>query len=236
MNARNPYESGTLLAMPQGSMHPGGLRLTARAARLAGLREGMSVADIGCGTGATVEFLSGAFKVKAVGFELSRKLVDLGLERRPGLDLRRWDGATLPFEEASLDAVFSECMLSVMGGIGGVLTRCREALKPDGALILSDIYARKHPAPGLCAGHPGTESEIQGVLERAGFRIVLSEDHTPALRTFVAMLFDQSGGLDRIGPLFGAGRCRRGVQPRLSDLGYILIIGRKEKRRKDQDE
>jgi len=70
-----------------------------------------------------------------------------------------------------------------------------------------------------------TRSELEDAIELAGFEIVLSEDHTPALRTFVAMLVDRCRGLDKVGSFFCTSKDRGDIK--MSALGYLLTISKK---------
>lgn len=204
-------------------MHPGGLRLTDRAVRLAGLREGMRAADIGCGTGVTAAFLAGKYKLNVVGLEISGALIDIGLKNNPGLNLIHWDCGTFPFEDNSLDAILFECTLSVIGNTPNVLAQCVKALKRTGALIISDVCARNNVKNGNNA--PLTLGMLEKLLFNAGFEISINEDHTPALRTYAAELIENCGNTTDIGQFLGA--CCDNSGLRLSDIGYTLIIARK---------
>jgi arsenite methyltransferase len=227
VNMINIYESSIFTQLPDGSMHPGGLRLTNRAVRLAALKADMHVADIGCGTGVTAAFLTDKYKLTVVGLEISGALIDIGLKNNPGLHLIRWNCETFPFEDESLDAIFFECTLSVIGNIQSVLSQCAKALKAAGAIIISDVCSRQSDSEKIktAKNTPPTSVMMQEMLSRSGFDVVLAEDHTPALRTFLAQLREQNGSNLDTCAFFGA--C--GAQPgaRLSDFGYSLIIARK---------
>lgn len=219
----NIYESEAVMRTQSGSMHPGGLRLTDRAARLADLRVGMRCADIGCGSGASAAFLTEKYTLAVVGLDISGALIDIGLKNNPGLNLLRWDGQSLPFEDSSLDAAFFECTLSVLGNAPSMLAHCAKALKPSGAVIISDVYARCRAGSGSLSLY--TAGELTAALTTAGFDVIISEDHTPALRNFAAELREKSETEYDVGCFFGAACDLKNF--RLSDLGYMLVIARK---------
>jgi ubiquinone/menaquinone biosynthesis C-methylase UbiE len=215
-------------------MHPGGLRLTDRAVRLAALKAGMHAADIGCGTGATSVFLREKHNLNVVGLEISETLIDIGLKNHPGLNLIRWDCQTLPFEPHSLDAIFFECTLSLLGDVRQILTQTLKALKNSGSLIISDVCAKRR----VGTGDPLllTSGELAEVLADSGFDIIAHADHTAALRTYAAELWGKTvdatdaaavNGTFDAGCFFGGTCDISGV--RFSDLGYTLIIARKNK-------
>jgi ubiquinone/menaquinone biosynthesis C-methylase UbiE len=213
----NIYESDIFSGLSDRSMHPGGVRLTDRAARLAGLTSGLRCADIGCGTGVTCAYLAGKYGLDITGLDISQALIDAGRRAQPGLDLRCVDCRTLPFESASLDAVLLECTLSVIGS--GVLTECCRVLKPAGKLILSDITL-KNPVADMTAA-PFTAPQLQASLESSGFSVGIIEDHTPALRTYAAELVTNGGDTPEILQCL----CSPGL--RLRDLSYHLFIATK---------
>ncbi len=222
----NIYESDLFASRPGRSMHPGGLRLTNRAARLAGLREGMLVADIGCGTGETCAFLEEKYGLRAIGLDISGTLVTEGLGRHPGLELIHWDCLTFPFEPDSLDAVLFECTLSVIGHAPAVLSDAAEALKPSGLLIVSDVCAKT--AGDMLSGRSVTVDALEAQITAAGFTIAVSEDHTAALRTYAAELATYDGVKPLAAELLG--NCAGCQNVRLSHLGYRLIIARQNER------
>lgn len=215
----NIYEAAPFRNLPDGAMHPGGLRLTDRAVRLAGLRAGMRAADIGCGTGATVAHLEDKYKLNAVGLELSPKLIDIGRARHPGLRLFQGDCTTLPFEDESLDVILFECTLSVIGNTAQRIAQVAKALTNGGIIIISDLCATEegHPLP--------TANQLCALLLSAGFQVLLQEDHTDALRTYRAQLRDCSqAGFDAC-LQDSLSCCISGL--RWSALGYTLFIAQK---------
>lgn len=215
----NIYESGVFTAPEGMPMHPGGLRLTDRAARLAGLSPGMATADVGCGAGGTSAFLASKYRLRMIGLEISKTLVEAGLKNHPDLELLHWDGGAFPMEDSSLDAAVIECVLSVADRPGQILRECARCLKKDGRLIVSDVVLKREDAEaGLF-----TAEGLTKLLLECGFSVTICEDHTPALRTYIAELRDRCGdGFDACA-LLG---CRAPV-PGLSAVGYALIIARK---------
>ena len=215
----NPYESEQILRNDDGTMHPGGLRLTARAARLAGLAPGMRVVDYGCGTGVTAFYLSREIGVDATGVDVSEALVKEGRGLFPGLNLTASPDGEIPTAAQGLDAVFAECSLSVIGDIGEPLRRFYGALAEGGRLVISDVYLRRPDAGNFL----WTMDELRGFIEDSGFFILHCEDHTPALRTYAARLFEEGSGSACCSPLFA----KMPEKTPFSALGYVLIIAEK---------
>ena len=215
----NPYEADLLASGP---MHPGGARLTARALRLAGLRGGMRVADIGCGAGETARFIAETYPdTDVTGLDISEKLIERARKSNNTsaqficVDVREG----LPLAPARLDAAVVECALSAIGDAPRVLANIALALKPGGRLIVSDIYA-KQPS-----GIADTRQELCEKLASAGFTVLHEEDHTAALVTYVAEMYERGAACCE--PF-----CRFAGTPR---PGYVLLICKKEAAHAEND-
>ncbi len=219
----NIYESEEFSFLKDHSMHPGGLRLTDRAARLAGLHKGMKAADIGCGAGSTAGYLTRRYGLVMTGIDISEPLIGIGQQKNPGLNFILRDSKSLPLKSHSLDAVLFECSLSVMNFDDKILAECADALRINGKLIISDLFARQNEhSPSILPCFTTLESR----LVEFGFTIEVGEDHTPALITYAAEISEQFGGACEAGR-FLCTRFSKGFK--LSDHCYRLIIARKIK-------
>jgi SAM-dependent methyltransferase len=182
------------------SRHPGGLNLTERAVRLAQLKPGMRVLDVGCGDGLAVELLRKS--------GIDARGADLAAEN--SAYITRADAAALPFADGEFDAILFECSLSEMDDAIAALHEAERVVKPRGLLIMSDIFAKKQ-GPGL----PWITDDIRKILKWAGFGITIAEDHTPALVTYAAEAIANNEPF-----------CN-GIDAR--QLGYCLVIAEKYK-------
>lgn len=167
---KNPYEA---LSEKMTPMHPGGLRLTDRAARKAGLRAGMTVLDLGCGGGDSAAHLARVYGVTAVGLDISPALTAQAAAQFPHVAFLTGDARDTGLPAGSFDAVLAECVLSVAGDL---LPEINRLLRPGGLFIYSDLYNRQG------------EAALIARLSDAGFRTLFSEDHSPALVTYAAEL------------------------------------------------
>ncbi len=224
----NCYENLELLDSCGGVLRPGGLELTRRALDFCGLEPGGSVLDLGCGAGASLAFLRG-LGFSAFGLDISRALLAGAAGKGPVL----LAGAEVwPFKAASFNAVFCECVLSVLTERRKALAEARRCLRPGGRLIISDLClpdgkwteetsggsgAGEADVPGGAA-RPWTEGEFAANLRQAGLKVRLQEDHRPALKEFAARLIWNCNGLpSELAQTFGG----------VKNLSYCLTIAEK---------
>jgi len=117
--------------------------------RRSGVEQGMTVLDLGCGSGAFTTLLARVVgaqgKVYAVDLQagmldqLKRKL-----SRAENLDISNVeiglaDAYELPFEDDSFDLVFMVAALQEIFDRGRALREARRVLKPDGILAVSEL-------------------------------------------------------------------------------------------------
>ncbi|MDR1803171.1 MAG: class I SAM-dependent methyltransferase [Treponema sp.] len=190
----------------------GGLALTKEALDFCGFVSGSRLADIGCGSGATVRYL------RAAGFDATGLDCDAAIVEQAGPHCRLGDASRLPFEAESLDGLFFECSLSQMASRQSVLAEARRILKSEGRLVISDLYFRGEIQGGFLPNAGGWKK----IITEAAFSVLLFEDKSDGLAEFTAQLLWQHGRAG-IKELCGcdmdelkAGRC-----------GYFLLIAQK---------
>ena len=138
--------------------HPGAEAHTRRMLALAGLPKGARVLDMGAGAGEALALL------RECGFDAR----GIDLEPRSD-DVERADFLRAPFPDGSFDAVLSQCAFFVSGDPRAALREAHRLLKPNGTLLLSDVFFEE----------PGA------MLEAAGFKIERMEDMTPLWRDYI---------------------------------------------------
>ena len=232
------YESREMRAVTGPAIRPGGLTLTERALDLCSIPDGAKVLDVGCGVGATVEFLCQERHHAAVGVDMSSLLLKEGIERRPNLGLLQGTAENLPFSSGAFSALFCECVLSLLPDPSLVLKEFVRVLNPEGFLILSDVYARM-PDEASSLPHLPVRCCIKGAVgmrqiiawvEESGLTIVTWEDHSALLKQLAAQLIFSFGSLNA----FWATACSEGLPDAIEATvkrarpGYYLLIARRK--------
>jgi ubiquinone/menaquinone biosynthesis C-methylase UbiE len=162
---------------------PGDDAATSRAIDLAGLRgrDGLRIADVGCGTGASTLALArelGA-EITAIDFvpafleTLEARAAAAGVGDRITTLAASMDA--LPFSRGSLDAIWSEGAIYNIGFEAGARS-WRRFLKPGGVLAVSELTWLTEKRPAALQAHwdaeypeVATASAKFAVLERAGY-------------------------------------------------------------------
>lgn len=230
LNISQPYESSAVRAVTGPAIRPGGLTLTGRAADHCRLGPGDRVLDVGCGTGATADFLTARYGARVVGMDLSDILLAEARRQHPKAVLVRGDADRLPLKTAGFNAVFCECVCSLLSDPARALDEWQRVLVPGGTLVLADLYCRmpRTPmaGPAAAAGCLGGATDRPTMFRRirsAGFAVEVWEDHSQALKRLAAEMV--WAGVSLTG-LWGES-CSRGACSHDNRPGYGLIVARK---------
>jgi len=220
-------------------MRPGGFSLTERMLQLCAFKPGDRVADIGCGFGATVEYLRRSHGIDALGIDSSASFLAQGLWRNLYVPLSTAFAEDLPFELGTLDGILAECSLSVIANKQRALAECCRALRPGGTLAVTDVYARNTEALDAVRGIPlpfgitgiMTQATMTAMVKRQGFSLTTWEDHSQVLKQYLFQTImeedSSASGTSCLGQ--GINSCQESLTllKRLS-LGYFLLIASKE--------
>jgi len=113
------------------------LRLVTTCMQLAGLKPGARVADLGCGSGAFTDLLNKQ-GYRAIGLDLSPKLIALGRAKYPGIELLEADVEHLPFSGEGLDGVLLSGLLHHLPDPSPCAREVFRVLKHGGAFAAFD--------------------------------------------------------------------------------------------------
>ena len=114
-----------------------------------GIRRGMTVVDLGCGSGAFTTFVARAVgdggKVYAVDIQpemlqqLERKLAKPENQDIKNIELKQASAYDLPFEDGTLDLVYMVTVLQEIPDRSRALREVRRVLKPSGILAVTEF-------------------------------------------------------------------------------------------------
>ncbi|MCG6878215.1 MAG: class I SAM-dependent methyltransferase [Deltaproteobacteria bacterium] len=237
MAALRPYESREFRRVTGPTLRPGGFALTERALEVCELKTGMTVLDVGCGMGASVNRLSSGHGLKSLGVDASFSLLRDSPEQNPSVMLINGRAEALPFRDHAFDGVFCECVLSLLPDPLGALNEFCQVLKSGGRLVITDIYARL-PEGALTLRPLGLNCCLKGIrsrgkmmeeIERAGLQLLFWEDHSRLLKHLAAQIVFAYGSMKAFWAVF-APECRTAVLDGAiaeAEPGYCLLVAQK---------
>lgn len=162
---------------------------------LAGLREGETVLDLGCGAG--FDCFLAAQRVgphgRVIGVDMTLEMIARAREnaRKAGyanVEFRLGEIEHLPLADASVDAVISNCVINLSPDKPTVFREAYRVLHPGGRLLVSDVVLMR-PLPDAvrqspdayvaCVAGASLKDEYLDAIRAAGFRNVCIVGETP---------------------------------------------------------
>jgi arsenite methyltransferase len=225
------YENPKIHEVTGETIRPGGFALTKRAIEYCGFEKGAKLLDVGCGMGATVEYLVDEYKFDAMGIDASPILLKKKNPLRPDLLLIEGKGESLPMESDKLDGVICECSFSLLEDQKKALNEFYRVLKDKGTLIITDMYVRNPSAlkslhnRGIKSCITGAKSQLEYIkmLADSGFDLMLWEDHTKYLAELTAKLILSDLSIEE----FFCSCVKADIKA--AKLGYFILIAKKNK-------
>ncbi|ROT78692.1 uncharacterized protein [Penaeus vannamei] len=165
-----------------------------------GLRPGMRVLDVGCGTGGSAFYMARHYGVHVHGVDLSTNMIDIAKDRlnreekylQSMIKFEVGDITKVQYDNASYDIIYSRDTILHIPNKEDLYRTLQAWLKPGGKLFVTD-YCRgdqEHSQEFLDyvkrRGYDLRTVKAYGkVLEEAGFKDVQAVDMTP---TFISVL------------------------------------------------
>jgi SAM-dependent methyltransferase len=182
------------------------------------LAPGKLMLEVGAGSGWPALYLAKLSGCSAILMDLPPEALSLARERAAadGLAGRcrvvQADGAKLPLDDASVDAISHSDVLCCLPDKLGVLRECRRTIRASGRMAFPVIFvaeglsAEDH-REAVAAGPPFVEAEADyaTLLARSGWRVVQAADWTATFITSMrAMLAAREAHGDELKALLGA--------------------------------
>lgn len=153
---------------------------------IAALKPGETVLDLGSGGG--FDCFLAAKRVgrngRVIGVDMTPEMVakaraNARRAEATNVDFRLGEIEHLPVEDASVDAILSNCVINLSPDKGAVFKEAFRVLKPGGRLAISDVIATAPMPPNVakdveaytgCVAGAASEAELRTLLAEAGFQ------------------------------------------------------------------
>jgi ubiquinone/menaquinone biosynthesis C-methylase UbiE len=133
--------------------------------------EGARVLDVGCGTGLFLRSLAGRLPAAAdlIGIDPAEQMLAVARAASPDFELHCASAEQLPFPDRSFDLVAGTLSFDHWRDQRVGLAECRRVLRPEGTLVLADLFAAwLWPTTFRCR-RARTPRGAEALLAEAGF-------------------------------------------------------------------
>lgn len=160
---------------------------------------GAHVADVGCGRGVTLAWLSKHTGYALFGAEPERGLYDEAHENCPEAVIARAAADDLPFADQGFDAVLMECVFSLLDSPEAAAKEISRITRRQGALLLTDLFTQAEEDIDVeksdLLRYIYTKQSVETFFENSGFVLDQFIDRTADIQTMIAqMIMDGAGG------------------------------------------
>lgn len=229
------YEQDELQALTGGTLRPGGLQLTRELLCFCDFAPGSPVLDIGCGPGHSLEMMARQFGLQPTGIDPSSAMLKKAAHRAPMARLHQATATSLPCGDGAFAGVLCECVLSLTEDLPISLTEMHRVLKPQGRLILTDIYCKQLslqtglPELKSCISQALPLETITDALLHAGFSLTLLRDRSDLLKQLAGQIIFSYGSLEKFWALFMDSEAAHRTSCALTtaSLGYYVLVAEK---------
>lgn len=147
--------------------------LSAQLADLAGVRSGMRVLDVGCGSGMlTAELVERVGGDRVAAVDPSEAFVGAIRERHPDVDVRRGVAERLPFADGEFDVALCQLVVHFMTDPAAGLREMARVTRSGGAVVASvwDLVGGRSPISPFWHAAREVDPEARSELEVRGGR------------------------------------------------------------------
>jgi len=205
-------------------IRPGGTLLTERALEICTLPDDARIADIGCGAGGTLQYLEQAASYRLVGIDQSETLLAEAAKIIETAQLIQGRAETIPFSNETFDALFCECVLSILDDKQAAFAEFARVLKEDGFLVLSDVFSKDGHGQAGSHSHALTQESLIGLLAAHGFTLLVWEAHERLLKEFAVRMILAG---DCLPDSWRYGQGEKTTKAGCSGISYFLLVARK---------
>ena len=229
------YEQDALHDLTGGALRPGGTGLTHELLHFCAFSPGARALDIGCGPGHSLELMARECGLRPSGIDPSPAMLAKAGQQAPMAELHQGTASALPWASASFDGVLCECVLSLTEDMHTSLGEIHRVLKPEGRMILTDIYCKqlslqtRLPELKSCISRALPLETITDGLIRAGFSLLLLQDRSELLKQLAGQIIFSYGSLERFWGLFMDSEAAQRTSCALATapLGYYALVAEK---------
>lgn len=180
----------------QGSLNPGGPKLTRHLIASMNLAVGTTVLDVGCGKGQGLELLQEA-GLQSIGVDPEKHFVNDCTAK--GFRALCANMEALPFKDGSIDAIICQCAWNLSNKQVS-LAEFHRVLTPSGILGITDIFLHNpenHQQWPMktCLNNADGVASLAPLLSLNGFSLRCHEDHTTLLKQRMAEMIFVHGSL-----------------------------------------
>ena len=211
--------------MPCRPLRPGGTALTETLVSKAELQSGASILDVGCGLGDSVAYLQDKHGLNVLGIDNNPDHIHAARERHPHCHFVQADIEAFLPPIAAYDAILAECTLSLLTEDATLLTMAA-SLRPNGLLLLSDVYHRDTTAISMACPTGAlrrlhTKDGYCARLTAASFTVQTFEDCSTVLGQYFGQMIFDLGYEEALAALGIAEPCAK-------EIGYMFCIAKKQ--------
>ena len=216
----------------------------------AGIKEGMRILDLGCGTGNVASQLLELINVKIIGVDLSLPMLEVAKEKSLDVICANADNSQLPFCDSSFDTIVGAYVFHQIDNLRFLFSECHRILRAGALVFLTSSHHQiDHQHPIIKQFFPGCIDidknrfpdipEVYSLLHSAGFQDIknreLLVENIPMDQDYLRKVQGKYVSTYRLLPQkefdLGVKRLeafiKAGSQPELREWRSTLVSGRK---------